>query len=94
MARRRRRRTSGTKGLGMVRIRGPLCRTRKGRFTRCKKPIKRGSGSGFSKRHADIARRKTAGKCLRWTNTKTKRGFRRCAKRAKLRRCRGRACRR
>jgi hypothetical protein len=88
MARRRKRRTSGTAGtagLGMIRVRGTLCRSRRGKFTKCRKPVKRGRGSGFGKRHADIAGRKTAGRCLKWGSGKTKRGFRRCAKRAPLR---------
>lgn len=85
MARRRKRRTSGTKGLGMVRVRGPLCRTRKGKFTRCRKPVSKGTGTGFGKRHTDIAR-KNATRCVKWGSTKTKRGFRRCLKRAKIHR--------
>lgn len=92
MARRRRRRTSGvgdaaggTSGLGMIRVRGTLCRSRRGKFTRCRKPVSKGSGKGFSKRHTDIAR-KSYSKCVKWGSTKTKRGFRRCLKRQKLHR--------
>jgi hypothetical protein len=73
-------------GLGMIRVRGTLCRTRRGKFTKCRKPVKRGRpGSGFGNRHVDIASRKTHGRCLKWGSGKTSRGFRRCAKRAKLR---------
>lgn len=91
MARRRKRRTGvgDAAGLGMVRVRGTLCRTRRGKFTRCRKPVSKGSGSGFSKRHTDIAR-KRATKCVKWGSTKTKRGFRRCLKRAKIHRNPGR----
>lgn len=71
MARRRRRRS--TSGLGMVRIKGPLCRSRKGKFTRCKKPVSKGSGSGFAKSHTKGIK----GKCLRWSKGRT-----RCVKRA------------
>jgi hypothetical protein len=69
--------TRGTKGLGMVRARGNLCRTRKGKFTRCRKPIKKGSGKGFAKRHADIARKRRKGRCLKWSKTSPKRCVRR-----------------
>jgi hypothetical protein len=89
MARRRKRRTSGTGnagGLGMVRVRGPLCRTRRGKFTRCRKPVSRGSGKGFAKRHTDI-KRKSLSKCVKWT----KRGGKmRCVRRQKIHRNPGR----
>lgn len=59
--------------LGMVRVKGTLCRTRRGKFTRCKRPIAKGKGKGFAKKHT----RGTKGRCVKWSRGKT-----RCVKRA------------
>ena len=54
--------------LGMVRIRGGLCRARSGRFTRCKKPTHRGTGKGYGKKHT----RGVKGRCLKWSKGRTR----------------------
>lgn len=58
--------------LGMVRIKGKACRTRRGRFTNCRKPISRGKGKGFAKRHTKGLK----GRCVKWSK-----GHTRCVKR-------------
>jgi hypothetical protein len=64
----RRKRRKKTSGLGMVGIKGRLCRNRKGFFTKCKKPVARGTGKGFKKRHT----RGIKGKCLKWSKGRTR----------------------
>ena len=68
----RRKRHKKTSGLGMVGIKGRLCRNRKGFFTKCKKPVARGKGKGFKKRHTKGIK----GRCLKWSKGRT-----RCVKR-------------
>ena len=63
MARRRK-----TSGLGMVRVKGPLCRTRKGKFVKCRKPVSRGTGKGFKKRHTKGIK----GRCIKWSKGRTR----------------------
>lgn len=58
--------------LGMVRVRGTLCRTRRGKFTKCRKPISKGKGKGFAKRHTKGIK----GRCVKWSKGRT-----RCVKR-------------
>lgn len=58
--------------LGMVKIAGRLCRNRKGGFTRCRKPIHKGRGKGFKKRHTKGIK----GRCVKWSKGRT-----RCVKR-------------
>ena len=59
-------------GTGMVRVKGGLCRTRKGRFTKCRKPVSKGKGKGYSKKHSKGVK----GKCVKWSK-----GRKRCLKR-------------
>jgi hypothetical protein len=52
----------------MVRVRGGLCRNRKGHFTKCRKPVAKGKGKGFAKKHSKGIK----GKCVKWSKGKTK----------------------
>ena len=62
--------------LGMVRIRGTLCRNKKGRFTCCQSgKITGGKGSGFKRKNP---KSKLKGKCVKYSKGRT-----RCLKRSK-----------
>jgi len=58
-------------------VRGTLCRTTKGKFTKCKGKVSKGSGSGFSKKHT----KGTKGRCVKWSSAAGGKK-RRCLKRA------------
>jgi len=68
--------TRRRKGTGMVRVKGTLCRNKKGQFSRCQKgKISSGKGKGFRKKHA---KSKLKGRCVKWSKGRT-----RCLRRTK-----------